>query len=591
MAQLTNASISINGTPVRQYSSFSLSQGIFEHHYFRLACPAESLDDRKGLVFNYTKNLLGATLIAQIDTVHAKGQLKFRGVITEVETERYGGSSGEVIITGYSHTIMLESGPHCKTWEKKAVKNIVQDVLKHFPQNLLKPKVSPVYQETLAYFAQYKESAWGFLCRLCSNYGEWLYFDGSSLIAGPPSGQSISLLYGNNLSRFSMSLQLRPPMLQALAYDYLNNQVYTSSPQGIEDKAGLNDMGKHALQKSREVYATQPKTWNNNFLTNKRQLDNWVNIQSAMRSSNHVRFNGSSGHPGVMVGVKIKITGQNIHSLANEQYGEYTVIAVTHHTDGQGNYSNDFVAIPASIKVPPVTPWPEPFCETQTAMVTDNHDPNGLGRIRVRFHWMQPNEKSPWLRVSSPHGGGKKGMFFIPEIGEEVIIGFEGNSAVKAYVDGTVYHGKASNTYSNEGNDVKALQTRSGNKVIMNDKEGSIFIEDKDRNSMKMDGKGNVTILANKTIVLHCGESKIEMKSDGTIDITGKKITVNAKEKATMVSKKASFTADGNSGNAKMEGTTADVKGSTQTKVTGGTKTEVSAGANVAVKATLITLN
>jgi type VI secretion system secreted protein VgrG len=497
MAQLVNTQININGNAIAQYSSFQLTQGIFAHHTFRLVCPAESIDGTIGSVFNQSKNLMGATLTAQVASVGMQGEMKFSGIVTQVETSRFSGHTGDVIITGYSPTIVLDNAPHCKSWEKKAVKNIVQDVLKHFPQNTLNPKVATIYPETLAYTVQYRETAWQFLSRLCGTYGEWFYYDGEALIAGAPTGgQAVPLTFGSNLSNFNMALEVRPAKSQSMAYDYLNYDVYKSEPSGIEGKAGLNELGKHALQASNTVYGTQPKVWNNNFITNKKQLDDVVNMRAAMQSSNHVRFNGTSGQPGVKVGGQVSVQGQNVFSLSDESYGDYTVIAVNHFFDGQGNYNNDFVAVPASIKVPPVIGISEPKCETQSALVTDNHDPKGLGRVRVKMHWMNGSEKTPWIRVTSPHGGGGKGMFFIPEIDEEVIVGFEGDSAVKPYVIGTVYHGKANNTFSNAGNDVKALQTRSGNKIIMNDKDGSIVVSDPSGNVVTMHGNGEVTIHA-----------------------------------------------------------------------------------------------
>jgi type VI secretion system secreted protein VgrG len=537
MAQLTKTTISIDGKPVRQFSSFSLTQGIFEHHFFRLTCPAESIDGSIGAVFSQSKTLMGTNFSAQTDSLTDKAQLKFKGIVTNVETERFSGSPGDVVISGYSATIMLESGPHCKSWEKKAVKNIVQDVLRHFPQNLLKPKIAPQYPETLSYYVQYKETAWRFINRICSTFGEWLYFDGESLTVGVPAGKTVPLIYGKHISRFSMSLQVKPPSMQVMAYDYINHQVYTSKPEGTEAKAGLNDLGKEVFKASKSVYSTQPKMWNNTYLTNKKQLDEVVNIQSAMRSSNHIRFNGSSGHLGVTVGGKISVKGQNMYNMANEDYGEYTIISVNHYTDGQGNYSNDFVAIPAGIKLPPVAGIPEPVSETQSALVTDNNDPKGLGRVRVRFHWMKPSEKTPWIRVTSPHGGGGKGMFFIPEIGEEAIICFEGNSAVKPFVNGTVYNGKAKTDFANAGNDVKALQTRSGNKMVMNDKDGSVYMSDKGGANSMMDGAGNIVTNANNTSTLNAGSkvalnagaeegapapSFVTMDSAGNIEINGK---------------------------------------------------------------------
>jgi uncharacterized protein involved in type VI secretion and phage assembly len=503
MAQLISSNITIAGNPIKQVTSFQLTQNIFDHHYFRLICPAESIDGMGGGILNSSRNLIGEILQTSITATGTSGVLQFRGIVMQVEADRFSGHAGNIIISGASPTIVLDNGPHCKSWEKKAIKNIIQDVLKHFPQNLLQPQIAPLYPETLAYTVQYKQTAWQFLNYLCSTYGEWLYYDGNQLqIGSPKATDATNLTYGSNLSRFSMSLQVQPSNSQMMAYDYLNHEVYNSTPQSIESKAGLNDLGRHALQASNTVYATQPKLWNNQFVSNKKQLDDAINIRAAMQSSNAVRFNGNSGHPGVKLGNTISVQGNNVYSNSGENYGDHTVVSVNHYFDGQGNYTNEFTAVPATIKVPPVSSRNVPHIETQSAMVTDNHDPKGLGRVRVKLHWMNGAEKTPWIRVTSPHGGGGKGMFFIPEVGEEVILGFEGDSPTKPYVIGTVYHGKASNSFGNGGNDVKALQTRSGTKMLLNDKDGSVFVEDKDGNSMKMDGAGNIFFKSNKTVTI-----------------------------------------------------------------------------------------
>src|SRR5258708_6034890 len=193
--------------------------------------------------------------------------------------------------------------------------------------------------------------------------------------------------------------------------------------------------------------------------------------------------------------------------------------------------------------MPPVATPMAPPCEAQSALVTDNHDPKGLGRVRVKFYWMNGAEKTPWIRVTSPHGGGGKGMFFIPEVGEEVIAGFEGDSAVKPYVIGTVYHGAASTAFSNGGNDVKALQTRSGNKVIMNDAAGSVFVEDKDGNSVLIDGAGNITVKANKTVLIDAVDEitfktkKITMLAENEIYMESKKLDGQLSETASVYGK------------------------------------------------------
>jgi uncharacterized protein involved in type VI secretion and phage assembly len=197
---------------------------------------------------------------------------------------------------------------------------------------------------------------------------------------------------------------------------------------------------------------------------------------------------------------------------------------------------------------------------------------------------MKDDEKSPWLRVASPHGGDSKGVFFMPEVGEEVLVGFEGGSPAKPFILGMVWNSNAKTTFSNSGNDVKAIQTRSGNLMVMDDNEGSVHIADAKGNDVKIDGDGNIKITSTDSIVLTCGNAKIEMKKDGTVNISGKEITINATDKATMKSGQASFAADGQQNNADMAGMNASVSGTQEAKVKG-MKTEVSADTEVDIKA------
>jgi type VI secretion system secreted protein VgrG len=180
---------------------------------------------------------------------------------------------------------------------------------------------------------------------------------------------------------------------------------------------------------------------------------------------------------------------------------------------------------------------PEPYCESQSAIVVENYDNAKLGRVRVRFHWMSEKEKSPWLRIAMPHAGENAGLFMLPEINAEVMVAFAGGNATRPYVIGEVYNGNAKTQFGNAENDIKAIQTRSGIKIIMNDKEGSIKMEDKSKNYVQLDGDGKLTVKANDKMVLACGESKIVLNEDGTIHISGKKIEVDATEEIKIISK------------------------------------------------------
>ncbi|NRS90682.1 uncharacterized protein involved in type VI secretion and phage assembly [Flavobacterium sp. 7E] len=129
------------------------------------------------------------------------------------------------------------------------------------------------------------------------------------------------------------------------------------------------------------------------------------------------------------------------------------------------------------------------------------------------------------MRKLQPHSGAGKGFYFIPEIGEEVLVRFEGNNAQNPYVLGSQYNGSESSGYNSEGNDQKAIHTRSGTKIAFNDSEGSILIEDPSGNTWQMDGQGNISVNAPKNFTLNAGED---------VNITaGKNVSVSAGESMT----------------------------------------------------------
>ena len=58
-------------------------------------------------------------------------------------------------------------------------------------------------------------------------------------------------------------------------------------------------------------------------------------------------------------------------------------------------------------------------------IVTNNNDPDTLGRVKVKFPWLAPDEESAWARMATPSGGNARGWFFLPEVGDEVLVAFE----------------------------------------------------------------------------------------------------------------------------------------------------------------------
>ena len=207
----------------------------------------------------------------------------------------------------------------------------------------------------------------------------------------------------------------------------------------------------------------------------------------------------------------------------------YRIIEIKHIHD-PSEYYNEFTAIPDLFNAAPYIDTDAfPKCEAQSARVVDNNDPMGMGRVRVQFPWQEDkNQMTPWIRLIQPHSGAGKGFHFIPEIGEEVLVGFESGNAEKPFVMGTHYNGSETSSYHTSGNDKKVIHTRSGTKIILNDAEGSVFIEDPSGNTYLMDGAGNINLNAPKNMTFTAGENVTITAGMNITSSAGMNISENA---------------------------------------------------------------
>jgi len=177
-----------------------------------------------------------------------------------------------------------------------------------------------------------------------------------------------------------------------------------------------------------------------------------------------------------------------------------------------------------------------PHCAKQSAIVIDNYDKANVGRVQVRFRWMDETEISPFIRMVSPYTGNGNGLYMKPEIGAEVLVAFTDGNPTLPYIIGVLNNGKAPALHEKKGNHIKAIQTRNGIKIIMNDEAGSIQITDKNGNELNLDGEGIIRVEAKDELELKSGESKIKLKKDGTIKISARVVEIDAREDIKMIS-------------------------------------------------------
>jgi uncharacterized protein involved in type VI secretion and phage assembly len=159
-----------------------------------------------------------------------------------------------------------------------------------------------------------------------------------------------------------------------------------------------------------------------------------------------------------------------------------------------------------------------------TGVVTNNQDPDGMGRVKVKLPWLNDDDESNWARVASPMAGKERGLFLLPEVDDEVLLCFEHGDPRLPYVVGSLWNGKDAPPADNADgkNDVRVLKSRSGHVVRLTDKDGREMIEIVDKsakNSIVFDtSKNTITVTADKDIVLSAAKGKITLDAQ-EIDI------------------------------------------------------------------------
>ena len=104
-------------------------------------------------------------------------------------------------------------------------------------------------------------------------------------------------------------------------------------------------------------------------------------------------------------------------------------------------------------------------------VVTDNRDPEGLARIKVRMPWLAADAESHWVKVATMYAGDNRGSVWLPEVDDEVLLAFEHGDIDHPYVIGALYNSTSKPPEANADgrNDVKTIRTRSGHVLLFGD--------------------------------------------------------------------------------------------------------------------------
>lgn len=164
-----------------------------------------------------------------------------------------------------------------------------------------------------------------------------------------------------------------------------------------------------------------------------------------------------------------------------------------------------------------------------TGLVTNNQDPDRLGRVKVKFPWLSKDDESDWARIAAPMAGKNRGAFFLPEVDDEVLVAFEQGDIDHPYVLGALWNGKDTPPADNRDgkNHVRLIQSRSGHLIQLDDTHGDEKIEIIDQS-----GRNKIVIKTADNSITITAEDKLELnaKGDITLNSSGGNITLQGNE-------------------------------------------------------------
>lgn len=527
---MCKTTLTIDGIPVRiQHDETHVQPSDFNLD----AVPGYALTDcslteelLKPIEFQFTLRRISLKKTADTKSFSVVGSLLGKAVYCRVVTSSNKEETSEYVFTGtivstsmkglsitcvaQSASFKLQGPAKSRCFVNKKISDIVNSVavkITHKEVVLQDEFESYVFP----YIVQYNESDYDFLIRLAKRFGAFLYeyvgsYGESRLVFGKLPSEVVIDLTDEKKSPYiagaSYQVQSGDPNYYFVAHDYEKN-LDLESPGEEMNVVGAPRLSKMEMavkassqlnKQDAKCYIDYPNGFQNAPATDALEVYNLVKLFSEANRMVTCKF--ISYLFDVQVGNVVKINNQDL-----------LVVTSSHLTwDCNGSPQNEITAFAIAEAASQSTinadgifaPYLDfntyPKSSAQRAVVINNIDPLKMGRVQVQFAWQKDisnDDKKilPWIRIAQPYGGGKKdkeqGCYILPEIGEEVMVGFEHDNLEKPYVIGALYHDSdtADNVQmpdpawvetdqANKNNEVKAFRTKKGHTIEFHDVDG-----------------------------------------------------------------------------------------------------------------------
>ncbi|MCB2179899.1 VgrG-related protein [bacterium] len=459
------------------------------------------------------------------------------------------------------------------------------------------------------YVMQYNQSDWDFLWSRAELLGYQLYTSGKFLHFEKSSSSrhllsADDLVWGRNLKRFEPRLVSAGTVIKAEAIgwdpDKKAKVAGNSGLKTINKFVKTADAGIGSGMALKSGYGITPEdTLTDHVVRSNSEAKTYASSVAESRESQFVKASGelSIGDPFLLAGTEVTVTNVGVRFAGKYYVTEAThiyrsgVYTVQFQISGKNPYTFRNLLLGnerPSNKIDGVV----------IGIVTDINDPQQLGRVKVKYPWMPEYRsaelESSWARLAITGGGKNRGIYFLPEINDEVLVAFERGDMNYPYIVGALWNKKDAPP---EGKPLapnkkevaeRIIRSASGHIIVLDDTSGSekILIQDKTKkNSITIDSKtnamtikteGDFTIEAGgKFIVKSTQDMNLETKGKASLASTS---NLQLESKAGAKMKAGTSEVDLQMAGASLKGTKVDVQSNTATSVKGNAMVEIQGG-------------
>lgn len=412
---------------------------------------------------------------------------------------------------------------------------------------------------------QYNSTDWDFILNRAEMVGKIILSNDDTIAIKSPTvseDAALSLLYGDTIIELDAEMDSRNQYaaVKAKTWDMAAQAIAESE---ASEPADIEEQGNLAATDLAAVMELDEFTLNYSGSITPEERKVWADAQMLKSRLSKIRgrakFGGIAGiNPGDVIelnGLGERFNGKAFISGVRQDYdgvNGWKTQAQFGHSPQWFSDENAISAQKAGGLLPGVT-------GLHTAIVTDNEDPDGEMRVRVKFPYINAEDDGVWARIALADAGSERGLFFRPEVDDEVVTGFLYDDPRQPVILGMLHSSalaaplSPSNDNHQKGytsrekmklifDDEKKsilIETPGGNKITISDDVKGITLEDQNMNKIEMNQSG-ISITAAKKLELKGGTElaiggpQITMSGDSSVELKGANATVEGSGSLTL---------------------------------------------------------